>query len=377
MKISGTAKIVIDNCTHDTSVEIDAVRGIVKCFPKIPFELGIALAIKQQVSLVDFKADIVNGVVYTAEIKNLILMDWVEGDRMSRLKQEIQSIEGRQEYYFKLYHSKLELSFDPYKTFKNQTELHYSNCLLESKFEITIKGIKGEINTDNSGDGFFIFNKNLSEKEFETTTNIIRTSFFMAQGYFPRFQEMITPNKLVINLIGYKTKGKSHHFVDNHGFQNLTNAVIKFLSNLSGPELQKFNNTIYYFANGINNDILLEHRCISLFVACEIIDKSKTLNKNSLKKHLQLNALYDAAYLIKLRNGLIHSGLSIKKAIEEIDSIIQETDKDVSELETFFSRNIKKKHISIYFFMVDKLYQYLITKIGYSGKVKLKCESYL
>lgn len=128
--------------------------------------------------------------------------------------------------------------------------------------------------------------------------------------------------------------------------------------NQSNKKLELF---ISYFLDSCNQLIHLENRMVDLFIALEINDNSTNLNKNTLKNILEIDS-NDAAFVIKVRNHLIHKGQSLKVSIEESK---KEMDNFTSKYEFPFKAKSKRQLPgSFYFYVLSRTYHYILSEIG-------------
>lgn len=374
MYIRGRANLVFQSRAVEVLVTVDIDNGIIRCYPTAPLDAAYKLIIltNNDVTIDNFHADVINGKLSAKRIDGITAIkffgDDVKHHLYSRLLREFKFSEGfePQEIIFKKLNSKIEFNFKPSRKFDDKTEVHFMNCWPKSDFEVSLGDYSCRVKADNSGHAICYINKSLSFEELEYFNSVFRTTYCLSQGSFPLLKEALSSNKLILNLIRNGLKKNPANFIFSENIKILFNKILSLFKSLNEDDLSKYKNSIYYFENGLNYDIHLEIRCISIFNAFEILDKSITLNKNSLKDSLNFNSLYDSSFLIKVRNELIHNGLSLKKAIKKIETNVNEKDKNNSELTNMFAASKHDKHIDIYFFMVNKLFRKLIDQCGYS-----------
>lgn len=136
---------------------------------------------------------------------------------------------------------------------------------------------------------------------------------------------------------------------------------LTYLTKLSMQSKKKFELFISYFLDSCTQLINLENRIVNLFIALEIIDNSKTLNKNTLKKILDID-INDADFAIKVRNHLIHKGHTLRVSIEESR---KEMVIFLPHYQYPFKTNLKRKVTgSFYFYLLSRTYNYILTEIG-------------
>ncbi|MDZ7690422.1 MAG: hypothetical protein U5K69_04610 [Balneolaceae bacterium] len=376
MFLRGSGFLKAQSLEIESLINIDLENGIIRCTPKFPLQDVHKLALfTVNITIQNFKAETVNGKVFSEEIDGLILGkiydDDVENKLYSRLLREFEFSPNYEpeEIIFTLKHSRLELEFNPSKNFKNKTEIHFFNCWIKSDFQIKIDDYVSNIQADKSGHAICYVNKSLDNKELDFFGSIFRSTYCLAQGSFPSFKESLTSDKLILNVSNQKLKFCAHKFLSPENLAILFNKIIALNKKLPNKELTKFQNSLYYFENGLNSDVHMEIRSISLFNVFEIIDKASTLNKNSLKNNLNFKSLYDCSFLIDLRNELIHTGLSLRKAIKKIEPNNKENDKDNSELRNYFELIDYDKHVITYQFMVDKISEHLIRQTGFNQNI--------
>jgi len=124
---------------------------------------------------------------------------------------------------------------------------------------------------------------------------------------------------------------------------------------------------IEYFLEGMSANTNLENRIISLYTALEIVDNSKTLNKQSISQTFNLDPNV-ADIVAKFRNKLIHQGYSGSEALAES---IKEVKARISLKRTPFKTSGRSKNRSLfnyYLFLVICLYKKCFKDIGFADR---------
>lgn len=124
---------------------------------------------------------------------------------------------------------------------------------------------------------------------------------------------------------------------------------------------------VEYFLEGMSANTNLENRIISLYTAIEIIDASKTLNKQSISSTFDIE-LNIADILVRFRNKIIHQGYTGNEALSES---IKEVKTRTSLKRTPFKTSGRNKTTALfnyYLFLVICLYKRLFRDAGVVAK---------
>lgn len=70
----------------------------------------------------------------------------------------------------------------------------------------------------------------------------------------------------------------------------------------------------HFYTHGLGDRSILEHRIILLYTALEVLDESDTLSKEPVARILGIDSA-SADLIIRVRNGLVHNGLSLNEAV--------------------------------------------------------------
>ena len=121
---------------------------------------------------------------------------------------------------------------------------------------------------------------------------------------------------------------------------------------------------IEYFLEGMSANTNLENRIISLYTALEIIDNSRTLNKQSISRTLHLDQNV-ADIVARLRNKLIHQGYTGSEALEE--SIKEVKDRTHLNKIPFkiAGRSKNRALFNYYLFLIITFYKKYFRDIGF------------
>lgn len=118
---------------------------------------------------------------------------------------------------------------------------------------------------------------------------------------------------------------------------------------------------VEYFIEGISMDAILESKLITLYTALEIMDDADTLTKDSLEKAYGLEE-NKAEFFARLRNEIVHIGLSVREAVEKIPNDVRSKSKGRRNLDISFLG--ERKDWACYQFLVCVLYKKLLHLIG-------------
>jgi hypothetical protein len=175
-------------------------------------------------------------------------------------------------------------------------------------------------------------------------------------------------NDIQINFIRKeKTSALGSLFKDDNDKKEFIEKYWQFENALNKKEKNKHHLFIEYFLEGMSYATNLENRIISLYTALEIIDNSRTLNKQSISKTLKLDQNV-ADVLARFRNKLIHQGYTGNDALSE--SIKEVKANTILKRMPFKIRGHRKTRIlfNYYLFLVIGLYKKCFKDIGFANR---------
>jgi len=144
---------------------------------------------------------------------------------------------------------------------------------------------------------------------------------------------------------------------------------------LNDDSKHKFIMFIEYLLDGLSIRSNIEVALISLYTAMEIIDESQTLDKTSLARTFNID-INLSDFIIRVRNKLIHEGLTVERAIrksaEEIKNYVQSLRTPFRLSESNNTRLI----FNYYFFLVTILYKKIFSLINFKEE-KINYENYI
>lgn len=157
-------------------------------------------------------------------------------------------------------------------------------------------------------------------------------------------------------------------FDESSDIEEFIEKYIAYEKSISATELHRHKLAIDYIIQGCAGSSYLENKVISLFTALEILDGSRTLNKNSIHSTLGVS-IQEAELIVGVRNKLIHQGKilvdSIQTTISELNNIgrLRQTPFKIS--------NIAKTRIAsnFRFYLLVSLLSTIINRLGMQSKV--------
>jgi len=136
---------------------------------------------------------------------------------------------------------------------------------------------------------------------------------------------------------------------------------LSYVRQAKKEDKRRFKLFVEYFIEGISMNAILESRLITLYTALEIMDDADTLTKESLKKAYKLEE-NEAELFARLRNEIVHNGLSVREAVEKIPNDVRSKSKGRRNLDISFLG--EQKDWACYQFLVCVLYKKLLHLIG-------------
>ena len=148
---------------------------------------------------------------------------------------------------------------------------------------------------------------------------------------------------------------------------------LSYVRQAKKEDKRRFKLFVEYFIEGISMNAILESKLITLYTALEIMDDADTLTKNSLEKAYGLEE-NKAEFFARLRNEIVHNGLSVREAVEKIPNDVRSKSKGRRNLDISFLG--ERKDWACYQFLVCMLYKKMLHLIGTDDLIeKLKFDS--
>jgi len=331
----------------------------------------------QDFALTDVRLISPMGIIRTDSLPDCFIYTLKPGEYRD-IKSEILKVMNEYDFamtkiILKPYCSKIQFNFDPfapdhledryyeiiYDGTKNMSDIKNINIHLDSNQKLVVYG-------DN---GHFVVKSHTPFLDYE---EIIRISLGILLGG-PISIRYIYDGELktiTINLAAHEGKAIGPLYRNSNG-EELLNKIFKYLfqAMLDENKWEKLKRGLYYYLQGLGGIAPIEIRTINLFTFLEIIDESKTLDKNKISKLLDIT-IDEASILCETRSSLIHKGLNIPSALINAKNKIES--KKGSTLEnSLFLINPEYKHnmtVCFYLTLAMLLNKYLIKEIGYSGQ---------
>lgn len=376
MKIIGTANLKIDSKSGDVITTIDLESGeiIVNPHDNNLLEGSFNDVFNKKISLTEFRGVIKDGEVWLETFPNLFVKHFNRGSNILdgyslRSFEFIEKFNGVK-LKLKPYNSKIRLNFKPVKSDESFTEFHFVKVNLPQRFDFEYEDSQACAVLDQNGHAVIKVGKKLSHDRISEFCDIFNISSCLAFGAFSSIREIFNPDTLTLNLSGYTFRKSPHRMIENDDFEILVNSVIKTFKSIDKQELSLIKNASYYLEGGYKQTVYIEFRLISLFTAIEILDDSKTLDKNIIKEEFKLKSVYDAALMISIRNKLIHNGMSVNDAIQSARNDNKENDIEKSDIESLFDTYTNKQQLAFYYYMLDLVTKYLQEMFNYKASFK-------
>jgi hypothetical protein len=170
---------------------------------------------------------------------------------------------------------------------------------------------------------------------------------------------------------GFNGVGTPFKVEDPAEYLDLVKTFIKnylsYVRRIEKTNKRRFELFVEYFIEGISVNAILESKLITLYTALEIMDGADTLTKDSLKKAYGLGK-DEAEFFVRLRNEVVHNGLSVHEALKKIPNDVRSKSKGRRNLDISFLA--EKKDLACYLFLVCMLYKKLLNLIGADDLVK-------
>ena len=372
MNYAGKATIYFDDEPHGCFVVLDPENSIIECkIPVSPSSLGFkpfkSIFSKDYV-IENLKCALPNGQIECLKITDLILTYYHSGilsEQDSTLVQALSLSEKVSMLTLKFIPTKSIINFTyvSQKVHSTKSELIFFNNKLRALLDLSL----GRRKISFSGDPNFLVVR--SNNNLLGIRSILENAIALSQAGRPTYRSGLYQNNLELHFdIISQNIPLGPIFNDNSTISIFIEKYFKFRVQLKGEQKNRHDLFVSYFLDGLLSTLHLDNRVINLFTAIEIIDNSVTLNKNSLKSILKME-IDHADFCIRVRNSLIHEGLTLPQAVyfrfKEIKSHIP------AFIQPFKVLNVKKSKAAsnIYFFLLAYIYKYIGDLIGIEEQV--------
>ena len=373
MVYTGEGEILFKNQLYRGYIELDPENEEIRV--KIPQDREISdyFSILQDSSIFEddysienFSCNLPNGKIFTDEIQYLLLRNLNPGSLSVFDSTLVRSFSlapkniGITTLSFIPQKYILKFEFESQDIIKDNSELIFYNHKIK---KLTSFKLGRKILSVNGDNNYLVIN---SKNNLLKYRNDLETAISLLQGGRCVYRTGFFNNELELsfNRLDKKPKPYGLIYLDEKNISEFFTKYFTFIKSLKQNEKNKIERFLNYLLDSCNQNIFLENRIINLMIALEIIDTSKTLNKNTLSKILNISK--DHADLIKrVRNKLIHEGKSLK---ESIYLSIHEIKSNVTNFKAPFNKKIKREAPrKFYFWVLTKMYQYLLKNIGMSN----------
>lgn len=368
MNYTGIGKIIFKGKKYETFIELNPIDGEILALIPQSRDLIYALLGDKKVfddlySITDFKCNLPNGSINSKSIKYLQLKKISPGSfsiydsALVRSFTLDQKGTGISTLTFTPKKFILSFTYSNVDLLKGNSELVFYNHSIDKITSFKIKNKEIAIGGDKD---FLILN---STNDVLSLRPVIEEAISIIQGGRSFYKIGFYKNRLELSFRKIIKEAKPYGliYLDEKDISEFFTKYIEYTKSLSGINRKKYELFISYVLDSCNQLVLLENRIVNLFIALEIIDKSKTLNKTTLNNILSVS-LDDADFIIKVRNNLIHKGFTLKKSIEESK---REMLPHIPRFKyPFNSKSKRKMPGSFYFYLLSRTLNYVLNRIG-------------
>lgn len=373
MIYTGEGEILFKNQLYKGYIELDPENEEIRA--KIPQDREVAdyFSILQDSSIFEddysienFSCNLPNGKIFTDKIQYLLLRNLNPGSLSVFDSTLVRSFSlapkniGITTLSFIPQKFILSFDFESQDKIKDNSELILYNHKIKKLVSFKIGKKKLSVNGDNN---YLIINSNINLLKYR---NDLETAISIFQGGRCVYRTGFFNNKLELSFNGIDKKPKPYGsiFQEEDYISEFFTKYFVYIKSLKQNDKNKIERFLNYLLDSCNQNVFLENRTLNLMTALEIIDTSKTLNKNTLSKILNISKNH-ADFIKRVRNKLIHEGKSLK---ESIYISINEIKSNVPDYKAPFDKRIKSKAPSkFYFWALTKIYQYFLREIGMSS----------
>lgn len=249
------------------------------------------------------------------------------------------------------------------KIHSTKSELVFFNNKIRAQLHLSF----GRRKVSFSGDTNFLVVR--SNNNLLSIRKILENAIALAQAGRPTYRSGLNQNNLDLHFqITSQNIPLGPIFNDDSEISYFIEQYFNYRSNLTGNNKNRHDLFVSYLLDGLSSTLHLENRVINLFTAIEIIDNSGTLNKESLNSTLNME-IRNADFCNRIRNSLIHEGLTLPKAVKYR---FKEIKSHVPTFRPLFKiLNLKKSETAsnFYFFLLAYIYDYILQLLEMDAKV--------
>lgn len=364
----GHGKINIDGSLKECAFELDQEQGAITVkFPRKDHDERFRRDIfKKSYSLEDVEILLPNGRVSGGRIHSLRLVQWSGGtssvydsDLVRTFDLYTQEV-GLKRLTFKPKNPLVQLPIDPFHQDANSELVYKNNILrLRPKDQIVIFRSKILITAEK---GFLLVR---SDQSLKRSIGPLTQALSLLQRGRICLVAGLEKKIVTLNFLGQDNPVPAGSMFDEEDlFCSFIRMYVEFYRRLSGSDLRSFHFAIDYLIDGCANLGSIESRAISLYTALEILDNSRTLDKNTIAKMFDID-VNTADLICKVRNSLVHEGLDLSGAIIRKGCEIQERSSCQFSGVNLKASKSKLEH-DFFALLMDKLLLHVCRVIGVS-----------
>lgn len=191
----------------------------------------------------------------------------------------------------------------------------------------------------------------------------------IAQGGPVTIRSTITGTRFSLNIAPHEHSSVDSLCADASGNAELVQRLITFFSNQQGLDYTRFRRAAYFYLHGVGGRSPLDARIVNLYTALEMVDDASEMNKRSVSSTLDITP-DDADLICRVRNEIVHHGLSIHEAVIRRLAEIK-THRPRFRFKAFdLSEHEPKKGDAAFFFgLATLLGRYWARKVGFEGEL--------
>lgn len=321
------------------------------------------------ISLLDIEIPVANGILRKSCLDDLFAFKYSGGSNSIFDSSLGQALHLRNEevgittIYIKPYRPHVTFDFHSHSPNTSQYEIIYTNNI-DNIHHGNISYNSTQITVSGDKNGLVLKSSN-SLKPVEER---FRICWSIIQGGWIELRAILDGTSLELNMASDKSLSRLAPLWSEHNDMiPMFNAISAYFKGLAPGDRARWRRATYYYLDGLGRNIPLEMKMINFFIFLEMIDKSKTLDKNDIAHTIGIS-LDDADILCRTRNFMVHHGDSTGSAIEKAVNDINVHHTITSSKFQIFPSDATKTGFHAYLIFAQMLGKCWIDRCGWSNQ---------
>jgi len=374
-KFFGTATLEFGNRKKSVSICINLVENVIEA--RFPMDTSNALKIfntgtewmKSDIRILDIDIKLPYGVITKDVYTDIFIKQYSPGTMSiydSNLCRAL-DLRGKEEGITKVIliprRSKITFDFEYSNSKTSQYELFYSHNRINLGPPISVELDSTPIRIAGDKNGLNLQSQ-ISLSQLEER---FRICWSILQGGPLNLRAMLDGKKLTLNLSSDKSiAALGPLYAGEKNLLPMLKVFNLFFQKMKFDEFSHWRRASYFYLEGIGKTTPLEIRTINLLIFLEIIDESRTLDKNTLANQLQIGT-DEADILCRARNLLIHQGENLAEALIKAEAELKKYKQITNNIFDIYQNDEFATGALFYFKLASLIGKFWASNIGYTG----------